>query len=213
MRFLSVLAAVHPKLRDIVWRTLGQNADVSFVETLDQAICDLELHDYSLILSSTQFNESRMLDLLQHCARSPAISQTSFVCMGATVGRLPERSDSDVQVAVHSIGAKYIDLRHWIETDGYEHGAAKFRDAISSLICSTRHGERCLGWLARAQGGMVAESVVQEKTLGDKADASKAGKVEFHRHAAGQECRNCLWCQGKAGDVIGSCQLLSGKQL
>jgi hypothetical protein len=43
MRFLNVLAAVHPRLREIVWHTLRQNADVSFVDTLDRAIRDLEL--------------------------------------------------------------------------------------------------------------------------------------------------------------------------
>jgi hypothetical protein len=213
MRFLNVLAAVHPRLRDIVWRTLGQNADVSFVDTLDHAIRDLELRDYSLILSSTQFDDSRMLDLLQHCARSPAISQTSFVCMGATAaGCLLERSDVDVQMAVHSIGAKYIDLRHWIETDDCENAAAKFRGVISSLLCSTKHGERCLGWLPRTQGAMVAESDVQATAPGDKADASKSDNVKFPRYAAGQECSNCSLYQGKAGDAAGSCQLLSGKQ-
>lgn len=66
---------------------------------------------------------------------------------------------------------------------------------------------------AMAQGAMVVETEPQAAALGYKADASKADKKKFPKHAADQQCTNCALYQGKAGAAAGPCPLFAGKQV
>lgn len=66
---------------------------------------------------------------------------------------------------------------------------------------------------AFADAPKVTESDPTAQALGYKADASKIDKAKFAKFAAGQQCSNCSFFQGKAGDAFGPCQMFAGKQV
>jgi high potential iron-sulfur protein len=59
----------------------------------------------------------------------------------------------------------------------------------------------------------VSETDPTATALGYKADATKVDKAKFAKFAAGQECGNCSFFQGKAGDAYGGCPMFAGKQV
>ena len=66
---------------------------------------------------------------------------------------------------------------------------------------------------AFADAPKVSETDPTAQALGYKADASKVDKAKFTKFAAGQECSNCSFFQGKAGDAFGGCPMFAGKQV
>jgi hypothetical protein len=66
---------------------------------------------------------------------------------------------------------------------------------------------------AFADAPKVSESDPTAQALGYKADASKVDKAKFTKFAAGQQCSNCSFFQGKAGDAYGGCPMFAGKQV
>jgi hypothetical protein len=66
---------------------------------------------------------------------------------------------------------------------------------------------------AFADAAKVAETDPTAQALGYKDDASKVDKAKFAKYAAGQDCGNCSFYQGKAGDAYGGCPMFAGKQV
>lgn len=66
---------------------------------------------------------------------------------------------------------------------------------------------------AFADAPKVAESDPTAQALGYKEDASKVDKAKFAKYAPGQDCGNCSFFQGKAGDAYGPCPMFAGKQV
>jgi hypothetical protein len=66
---------------------------------------------------------------------------------------------------------------------------------------------------AFADAPTVSESDPTAQALGYKNDASQVDKAKFARYAAGQDCGNCSFFQGKAGDAAGACPMFAGKQV
>ncbi|NML33375.1 high-potential iron-sulfur protein [Paraburkholderia antibiotica] len=66
---------------------------------------------------------------------------------------------------------------------------------------------------AFADAPKVSETDPTAQALGYKADASKVDKAKFAKFAAGQQCGNCSFFQGKAGDAYGGCPMFAGKQV
>ncbi|WP_118181831.1 high-potential iron-sulfur protein [Paraburkholderia phosphatilytica] len=66
---------------------------------------------------------------------------------------------------------------------------------------------------AFADAPKVAETDPTAQALGYKADASKVDKAKYAKYAAGQECDNCSFYQGKAGDAFAPCPMFAGKQV
>jgi len=57
----------------------------------------------------------------------------------------------------------------------------------------------------------VPESDPTAQALGYKLDASKVDKAKFTRYAAGQDCGNCSFYQGKASDEFAPCPMFANK--
>lgn len=57
----------------------------------------------------------------------------------------------------------------------------------------------------------LEESDPTAMALGYKADATKVDKAKYATYKAGEDCSNCNFWGGKAGDQWGSCQLFPGK--
>ncbi|MDR3101096.1 MAG: high-potential iron-sulfur protein [Paraburkholderia sp.] len=66
---------------------------------------------------------------------------------------------------------------------------------------------------AFADAPKLGESEPTAQALGYKADATKVDKAKFAKYAAGQDCSNCTFYQGKATDAFASCPMFPGKQV
>lgn len=66
---------------------------------------------------------------------------------------------------------------------------------------------------AFADAPKAAESDPTSQALGYKLDAAKVDKAKFAKYAAGQDCSNCTFYQGKATDAFAPCPMFAGKQV
>ncbi|MEM5327374.1 high-potential iron-sulfur protein [Paraburkholderia sp. JHI2823] len=66
---------------------------------------------------------------------------------------------------------------------------------------------------AFADAPKVAESDPTAQALGYKLDATQVDKAKFAKYAAGQDCSNCSFYQGKATDAFAPCPMFGGKQV
>ena len=66
---------------------------------------------------------------------------------------------------------------------------------------------------AFADAPKVAESDPTAPALGYKEDASKVDKAKYTKYAAGQDCSNCSFFQGKPTDAWAACPMFAGKQV
>jgi hypothetical protein len=66
---------------------------------------------------------------------------------------------------------------------------------------------------AFADAPKVAEGDPTAQALGYKEDASKVDKSKYAKYAAGQDCGNCQFYQGKATDAFAPCPMFSSKQV
>ena len=64
-----------------------------------------------------------------------------------------------------------------------------------------------------ADAPKVEESDPTAQALGYKLDASKVDKAKFTKFAAGQDCGNCAFYQGKPTDAFAACPMFAGKQV
>ena len=81
------------------------------------------------------------------------------------------------------------------------------------IIKISAGGAALMAGQAFAQAPMLAEADAQATALGYKADATKVDKTKFPKHAADQNCANCVLYQGKPADAAGGCPLFAGKQV
>lgn len=66
---------------------------------------------------------------------------------------------------------------------------------------------------AFADTAKVAENDPTAQALGYKTDASKVDKAKYAKYAAGQDCGNCSFYQGKPSDPYAGCPMFAGKQV
>ena len=64
-----------------------------------------------------------------------------------------------------------------------------------------------------ADAPVLDEKDPQAVALGYVADATKANKAKYPNYAAGQDCGNCQFYQGKATDPLAPCPLFGGKRV
>lgn len=75
--------------------------------------------------------------------------------------------------------------------------------AASALALASRQ--------ALADAPKVAETDPTAQALGYKLDATKVDKAKYPKYAAGQECSNCQFFQGKPTDAFAPCPMFGGK--
>lgn len=64
---------------------------------------------------------------------------------------------------------------------------------------------------AFAAPATVTESDPTAVALGYKSDATKVDKAKYAKYAAGEDCGDCQFFQGKPGDASGPCPMFGGK--
>jgi hypothetical protein len=66
---------------------------------------------------------------------------------------------------------------------------------------------------AFAEPPKLTESDPTAQALGYKEDANKIDKAKFSKYAAGQDCGNCTFYQGKPTDAWAPCPMFGGKRV
>ena len=66
---------------------------------------------------------------------------------------------------------------------------------------------------AFADAPKASEADPTSQALGYKLDAAKVDKAKYAKYAAGQDCSNCTFYQGKATDAFAPCPMFGGKQV
>ncbi|MGF7129161.1 hypothetical protein P3T40_000628 [Paraburkholderia sp. EB58] len=66
---------------------------------------------------------------------------------------------------------------------------------------------------AFADPAKVTEADPTAQALGYKQDATQVDKAKYAKYAAGQDCGNCSFYQGKGADPWGGCPMFAGKQV
>jgi hypothetical protein len=130
----QILAAVGPRTMELASDAIRRQGEVVVAEGLDHALRLFGEHQFSLVISSVDFDESRMLDLLSHCSRLPSHERTPFLCVRTIPGLLPEHTYADIRKTVSFFGARYVDLTHWIDSEGLQGAVNNFEGVVASLL-------------------------------------------------------------------------------
>ena len=85
--------------------------DLSFVRTMHDALSKLRHDGFQLVVIGLDFDESRMLELLQHVRGLPSYKEVPIVCVHADHMNLSEAVMRNIDVAVKALGGVgFLDL-------------------------------------------------------------------------------------------------------
>jgi hypothetical protein len=87
------------KLRDCL-----PGHDLTFVRTMNQAVSELRHDGFQLVVIGLEFDESRMLELLQYVRALPHYKEVPVVCVYAEYYNLSEAVLKNIDVAVKALG-------------------------------------------------------------------------------------------------------------
>lgn len=104
---MEILVAAHPLGNQRLRKTLA-GRELTFVETLDEAKRTLEQQAFSGCLLGIQFDDSRVLELLEHLRSQPKTARVPVVCMIGIRGRLSGAALSAFAQAARALGARAV---------------------------------------------------------------------------------------------------------
>lgn len=134
-----ILAAVRPRGRTRLENALAGHFSLTFADSLASAVRLLESERFQLILCGTNFDESRMFELLRHAKAAPLARELPFVCIKIFEGILHDGSYDSVERAVKLLGAAaFVDLAQWRVEYGKEQAAQQLRAILAGLIADAR---------------------------------------------------------------------------
>jgi len=107
----KVLAAAAPEMDDKLRECLPGH-DLTFVRTMGEAIRALRSDGFQLVVIGLDFDESRMLELLQYVRSLPAYREVPVTCVHGERVNLSEAVMKSIAVAVKALGGvAFLDLR------------------------------------------------------------------------------------------------------
>jgi CheY-like chemotaxis protein len=119
-----VLAADVPEMDEKLRECLPGH-DITFVRTMYEAMRALRHDGFQLVVIGLEFDESRMLELLQHVRALPAYKEVPVVCVHADNLNLSEAVMKNIDVAVKALGGMgFLNLGH---------GAIKYQEDCAFL--------------------------------------------------------------------------------
>lgn len=128
----KLLIATRPRGVESMTRALSSEFDLVFCQSMAEAQDLLEHERFDLIGSGTNFDDSRMFDLLRYVKAQSSTKSTPFVCIKVRHGILPPEAYETIAKAVILCGAAaFIDYGKWVNELGEE-------DATQEL-CRTLH--------------------------------------------------------------------------
>ena len=133
----TLLLAIRPKAVTRLTNVLGDEFSLVFCHTVDDALTSLD-DEIDAVVCGTNFDESRMFELLRHVKGSGATRQVPVICMKVFGGVLHEGSYAGVEKAVELLEASaYVDFTRWRLELGKAEAAEKLRVLIRGLVCKT----------------------------------------------------------------------------
>ena len=99
----KVLVASVPELDEKIRECLPGHR-LTFVRTMYEAITALRHDGFQLVVIGLEFDESRMLELLQYVRGLPAYRHAPVVCVYAEQLNLSEAAMKNIDVAVKALG-------------------------------------------------------------------------------------------------------------
>lgn len=133
---MAILVAAHPAGASRLKKVLAGH-DLTLVDTLAEATQALERGEFSCIVLGVQFDESRMLKLLEHI-RSDKRLPTPVVCVVGIKGRLSAAAIAAFDQAARALEAHaVIDLSDFPDD---EQGNAQLRGLIDPPTPATAAG-------------------------------------------------------------------------
>jgi len=100
---IRVLVADVPEMDEKI-RDCLPGHELAFVRTMHQAIAALRHDGYQLVVIGLEFDESRMLELLQYVRSLPKYKEVPVVCVHADHQSLSEAVMKNIDVAVKALG-------------------------------------------------------------------------------------------------------------
>lgn len=105
-----VLVATVPELDDKIRECLPGH-DLTFIRTMHEALRALHHDGYTLIVIGIEFDDSRMLELLQYVRSLPKYQDVPVVCVYAESLNLSDAAIRNIEVAVKALGGlAFLDL-------------------------------------------------------------------------------------------------------
>ena len=120
----KVLVADIPEMDEKIRECLPGH-DLVFVRTMYEAIHALRHDGFQLVVIGLEFDESRMLELLQYVRAVPAYKEVPAVCVYAEQMNLSESVLKNIDVAVKALGGRgFLNLGN---------GALKYKEDCAFL--------------------------------------------------------------------------------
>lgn len=97
-------------------------------------------HPFDLVLTSLQFDESRMFDLLRYANGASRAEPLPVVCV-KTIGEELHVAEEPIMVmATKAYGARgYVDLSQWVHAYGEKAAFSLLRHLIDRVVQDRRH--------------------------------------------------------------------------
>ncbi len=123
----KILVADLPAGASRILRLMQDRHELVFAETVERAINAAEQNYFDLTVCGTDFDDSRMFDLLREMKRDPLVRVKPFVCLRQSASELIKDNFSLIQLAATTAGAScYI--------DSIEMGDLELRSALESFL-------------------------------------------------------------------------------
>ncbi|WP_151633226.1 response regulator [Noviherbaspirillum aerium] len=129
----KLLLAIRPKAVPRLTKALSAEFSLAVCHTIEEALAALD-EEIDAVICGTNFDESRMFELLRRIKRDHATRHVPFVCVKAFGGVLHEGSDAGVAKAAELLDAcAYIDFARWRVEFGKNAAAEKLRTALHDI--------------------------------------------------------------------------------
>jgi CheY-like chemotaxis protein len=154
MEKLQVLAAVMPDTRAVVDAALGRICDVIYAANPSDAVTQFgTLTGFALIICCVHFGPDQVLSLVQRIASNPTKPPVPILCLRAYHGVLPEEAFRAVNDACAAFNARYLDMTHWVDAEGYDAALRRVRDVVASMVRYSSAQHSPSNWAASPAAG------------------------------------------------------------
>jgi CheY-like chemotaxis protein len=145
-----LIAATPDSIADLE-RILKKQHESVVVSTMSEALVQLRIQAFDLVMIGVHFNESRMFDLLPEVHKSPENADTPIICFSTRDTPLTRAMHQSIDVLSKLLGA-------WMYLDQHEFSVSKDPDAEMRRII-----ERCLTGEARKKTTFSRMEIQKER--------------------------------------------------
>lgn len=104
-RSKQVLVAVRPQVRQVACDLLEPDYALTYCDTLEEAISQLENHQYDLVFCTLRFDHSKMFELIAHIRSTAHLKDMPFAAVRLSGGILSDDIVDNVMRTAKLMGA------------------------------------------------------------------------------------------------------------